>query len=149
MATSHLLESDDEIGGLLSGIRRVAVLGIKPERDADKPAHYVPKALIGMGLDVVPVPVYEFGVSEILGRPIVKRLRDLAGPVDLVDVFRRSQDLAQHLPDLLALKPMGVWLQLGIQDDAFAGQLAAAGIDVVQNRCLMVDYRRWLALRRV
>jgi predicted CoA-binding protein len=144
MPTSHLLETEEEIRQLLSTVHRVAVLGIKSERDAEKPAYYVPKALIGMGLEVIPVPVYEFGVSEILGRPIVKQLRELAEPIDLVDVFRRPRDLAQHLSDLLALKPEAVWLQLGIQDDAFAGELAAAGIDVVQNRCLMVDYRRWL-----
>jgi len=147
MPTPHLLETEDEIRRLLSTVHRVAVLGIKPERDAEKPAHYVPKALIDMGLDVIPVPVYDFGVSEILGRPIVRTLRELAGPIDLVDVFRRPRDLAQHLPDLLALKPKAVWLQLGIEDDAFAGQLAAAGIDVVQNRCLMVEYRHWLAVR--
>jgi predicted CoA-binding protein len=143
MPTPYLLETEAEIRDLLSTIHRVAVLGIKPESQAEKPAHYVPKALIAMGLEVVPVPVYEFGVTEILGRPIVSRLADITGPIDLVDVFRRPRDLAQHLPELLMLRPKAVWLQLGIQDDAFARQLAAAGIDVVQNRCLMVDYRRW------
>jgi uncharacterized protein len=143
MANAHLLETEDQIRHLLSTIHRVAVLGIKPESEAEKPAHYVPKALIAMGLEVVPVPVYEFGVAEILGRPIVKRLGDIAGPVDLVDIFRRPRDLAQHLPELLALRPKAVWLQLGIQEENFAEQLAAAGIDVVQDRCLMVDYRRW------
>jgi predicted CoA-binding protein len=143
MPTPYLLETEAEIRDLLSTIHRVAVLGIKPESQAGRPAHYVPKALIAMGLEVVPVPVYEFGVTEILGRPIVRRLADITGPIDLVDVFRRPRDLAQHLPELLVLRPKAVWLQLGIQDDAFARQLAAADIDVVQNRCLMVDYRRW------
>jgi uncharacterized protein len=143
MATPHLLETEAEIRQLLSTIHRVAVLGIKPESEAEKPAHYVPRALISMGLEVIPVPVYEFGVTEILGRPIVRRLADIAGPIDLVDVFRRPRDLAEHLPDLLVLKPKAVWLQLGIQEESFAGQLAAAGIDVVQDRCLMVDYRRF------
>ena len=144
MPIRHLLETEAEIRGLLATIHRVAVLGIKPERDAGKPAHDVPKALIAMGLEVIPVPVYDFGVTEILGRPIVRRLQDIAGPVDLVDVFRRPQDLAPHLPDLLATKPRAVWLQLGIRNDAFALQLAEAGIDVVQDRCLMVEYRRWV-----
>ena len=147
MAPTHLLETEDEIRRLLSSIHRVAVLGIKPESQAEKPAHDVPKALIGMGLDIVPVPVYEFGVAEILGRPIQRRLQDIVGPIDLVDVFRRPRDLAQHLPELLEVRPKAVWLQLGIQDDAFAAQLAAAGIDVVQNRCLMVDYRHWASGR--
>jgi predicted CoA-binding protein len=146
VTTPHLLETQDEIRRLLPGIRRVAVLGIKPESAPPKPAYYVPKALIDMGLDVIPVPVYEFGVTEILGRPIVKRLADIPGRIDLVDVFRRPADLAQHLPDLLAAKPGAVWLQLGIRNDPFAEQLAAAGIDVVQDHCLMVEYRRWRAL---
>jgi predicted CoA-binding protein len=143
MPKGRLLEKDDEIHGLLAEIRRVAVLGIKPERDADKPAHYVPKALQAMGVEIVPVPVYPFGVSEMLGRPIVARLQDIAGTIDVVDVFRRPNDLTQHLADFLAAKPKAVWLQLGIRNDAFASQLVAAGIDVVQDRCLMVDYRRF------
>jgi len=145
MATSHLLESEAQIRNLLAGLRRVAVLGIKPDSQAEKPGHYVPKSLIAMGLEIVPVPVYEFGVSQILGRPIVRRLQDIREPIDLVDVFRRPADLAPHLPDILAAKPKAVWLQLGIRNDAFAGQLAEAGIDVVQDRCLMVEYRRFAA----
>ncbi len=142
MPTPHLLETEAEIRQLLSTIHRVAVLGIKPESEAEKPAHYVPRALISMGLEVIPVPVYEFGVTEILGRPVVRRLGDIVGPVDVVDVFRRPRDLAQHLPELLALRPKAVWLQLGIREEGFAEQLASADIDVVQDRCLMVDYRR-------
>lgn len=68
-------------------------------------------------------------------------------PIDLVDVFRRSQDLMPHLPDLLAAQPRAVWLQLGIRQDAFARELLDRGIDVVQDRCLMVDYRRFLQTR--
>jgi hypothetical protein len=64
-------------------------------------------------------------------------------PIDVVDVFRRPQDLPAHLDDILAAKPAAVWLQSGIRNDAFAGELARAGIAVVQDRCLMVEHRRF------
>jgi hypothetical protein len=62
--------------------------------------------------------------------------------VDLVDVFRRAKDVPPHVDDLLAKRPRAVWLQLGIRSDEAAERLARAGIDVVQDRCLMVDWRR-------
>jgi hypothetical protein len=93
------------------------------------------------GYDVIPVPVYYPDVTEILGRPVYRKLADIPGEVDMVNVFRRSQDVAPHLDDILAKKPKSVWMQLGIQDDKVARTLAEAGIKVVQNRCLMVDHR--------
>jgi len=68
-------------------------------------------------------------------------LQEIPFPIDLVDVFRRSQDVEPHLDDLLAASPKAVWMQSGIQDDAVAEKLAKAGIKVVQDRCLMVDHR--------
>jgi predicted CoA-binding protein len=121
--------------------KRVAVLGIKTERQATQPAFYVPEYLHQAGVEVVPVPVYYPEVTEILGAKVYRRVADVPGEIDIVDVFRRSQDLPPHLPDLIAKKPRCVWLQSGIRDDAFARALAEAGIDVVQDRCLMVDHR--------
>ena len=91
--------------------------------------------------EVVPVPVYYPDVTRILGQTVYRRLVDVPGRIDLVDVFRRPKDLAAHLDDILAARPRAVWLQQGIRDDAFARRLAADGIDVVQDRCLMVDHR--------
>ncbi|MBX3269912.1 MAG: CoA-binding protein [Sandaracinaceae bacterium] len=135
----HLVEDVDGIRRIALAARRVAVLGIKLEPSA--PAHYVPAYLASAGVEVIPVPVYYPEVTEILGRPVVRRLRDVPGEVDLVDVFRRAQDVPGHLEDLLALRPRAVWLQLGIRNDEVAEQLARAGIDVVQDRCLMVEHR--------
>jgi predicted CoA-binding protein len=87
------------------------------------------------------VPVYYPDVTEILGRKVYRRLADVPGELDMVDVFRRSQDLAPHLDDILAKKPKSVWLQQGIRDDAFAEKLAANGVTVVQDRCLMIEIR--------
>lgn len=141
--TMHSLVVDDRaaIDKLLRETHRVAVLGIKPESQSFQPAFYVPEWLAGAGFDVVPVPVYYPEVKEILGRPVYRRLVDVPGPIDMVDVFRRPSDLAQHLDDILAAKPRSVWLQQGIRDDAFAETLAKAGITVVQDRCLMLEAR--------
>ena len=143
MASPHRLESEEAIRDLVKRIRRVAVLGIKTEAQSDQPAFYVPEYLASVGLEVVPVPVYYPEVKEILGRPVYRRLVDVPGELDLVDVFRRPTDLEGHLDDILAKKPKAVWLQAGIRNDAVADRLAAAGIDVVQDRCLMVDHRRY------
>jgi predicted CoA-binding protein len=145
---AHLLESPEEIRALLAGVRRVAVLGIKTEEQSEQPAFYVPQYLAQAGLEVVPVPVYYPEVKEILGQKVYRKLADVPGEIDLVDVFRRPRDLMPHLDDLLAKKPKAVWLQLGIRDDAFARKLAEAGIKVVQDHCLMVEHRRHARERR-
>lgn len=123
--------------------KRIAVLGIKTEAQADQPAFYVPEYLKGQGLEVIPVPVYYPEATTILGQPVYRTVAAVPGPVDLVDVFRRPTDLMPHLEDLLAAKPKAVWLQLGIQNDEFAKKLVEAGIDVVQNRCLLVEHKRF------
>lgn len=138
---ANLLTDYGAIAELLRRTRRVAVLGMRPESQAHKPAHYVPAALIAMGLEVIPVPVVDRDVTSILGRQAYFRLADVPGPIDLVDVFRRPEDLPAHLDDLLAARPYAVWFQSGIRNDAVAEALARAGIKVVQSRCLMVDYR--------
>lgn len=137
--------SHDEIrvAELVRSARRVAVLGIKTEAQADQPAFYVPSYLQSAGLEVLPVPVYYPDVTTILGQPVYRRVADVPGPIDIVDVFRRSQDVPAHLDDLLAAKPRAVWLQTGIRNDQAAERLLNAGILVVQNRCLMVDHRRF------
>lgn len=138
----NLIERSEDITALLSQTKRIAVLGIKTEAQADQPAYYVPKFVADRGFDVVPVPVYYPDVTTILGKPVVRRLQDITPPVDMVNVFRRPSDLAAHLEDILAAKPKSVWLQSGIREDAFAEALANAGIKVVQDRCLMVELRR-------
>lgn len=144
-----VIDDYDAITKLLEGTRRIAVLGIKIESQAEQPAFYIPKFLLERGYDVVPVPVYFPNVTTILGRKVYRRIADIPvpPPIDLVNVFRRPQDLAQHLDDLLVAKPRAVWLQQQIRDDAFAEKLAEAGITVVQDRCLMVDLRMREALR--
>lgn len=139
----NLIEDEEGIRALVRGARRVAVLGIKTEQHSGQPAFFVPEYLAQAGVDVVPVPVYYPEVTHILERPVFRRLVDIPGDIDLVDVFRRPQDIDQHLDDILAKKPKAVWFQSGIRNDAAARRLAEAGIQVVQDRCLMVDHRRY------
>ena len=148
MSGAAVLEGDDpRIGELLRASRRVAVLGIKTEAQAGEPAFYVPSYLSSVGLEVIPVPVYYPEVTEILGQQVYRRLADVPGLIDIVDVFRRPRDVPAHLGDLLAARPRLVWLQSGIRSDEAAERLVAAGVFVVQDRCLMVEHRR-LALPR-
>jgi hypothetical protein len=138
---ANLINDAQGVRELLAGVRTIAVLGIKTEAQAGQAAYYVARYMADAGYDVIPVPVYYPDVTEILGRPVYRKLADIPGEVDMVNVFRRSQDVAPHLDDILAKKPKSVWMQLGIQDDKVARTLAEAGIKVVQNRCLMVDHR--------
>jgi predicted CoA-binding protein len=137
----NLIESDAGIKGLLAQTKRIAVLGIKTEQQSGQPAFYVPKYLASAGFEVIPVPVYYPEVTQILGRQVYRKLVDVPGELDLVNVFRRSQDVAGHLDDMLAKKPKAVWLQSGIRNDEVAEALAREGIRVVQDRCLMVEHR--------
>ncbi len=131
---ANLLERDDDIHDLIASVRRIAVLGIKTEEQASQPAFYVPRYMDRAGFDVIPVPVYYPDVTEILGKPVYRRLVDIPGAVDLVNVFRRPQDIEPHLDDMLAAKPAAVWFQSGIRHQAVAEALARAGIKVVQDR---------------
>ena len=137
----NIIRDESGLRELLASTRTIAVLGIKTEAQAGQAAFYVAKYLHDAGLDVIPVPVYYPDVQQILGRPVYRKVADIPGEVDMVNVFRRSQDVPPHVDDILAKKPKSVWLQLGIQNDEAARRFAEAGIKVVQNRCLMVDHR--------
>ena len=141
----HLISDDVGLTALLKATTRIAVLGIKPESHVAKAAHYVPRYLSKNGFILYPVPVYYPDATEILGRPVYRSLAEIPDPVDLVDVFRKPEDLPAHVPDILAKRPAAVWFQQGIRHDAVAEELAKAGINVVQDRCLMVEHERLIA----
>jgi predicted CoA-binding protein len=136
-----LISSDAEIAGMLHNTRTIAVLGIKPETHAGQPAHYVARYMSEAGYNIIPVPVYYPNVTQILGQTVYRNLNDIPGEVDLVNVFRRSEDIRKHTEEILAKKPKAVWFQLGIRNDEVAEKLAAAGIKVVQDKCLLVEHR--------
>lgn len=137
----RLVTTDDAVDELIAVTHCIAVLGIKPGWTG-QPAHYVPAYAQRAGFEIVPVPVYYPDATEMLGHPVYRRLVDIPGPIDLVNVFRRPADIPPHVADIIAKAPRAVWLQLGIRHDAVAEQLTRAGIDVVQDRCLLVDLQR-------
>ena len=139
---AYLINDGSGILQLLKETKTIAVLGIKPESHGDQPAHYVPAHMARRGYDVIPVPVYFPDATHILGQHVYRKVADIPGQVDMVNVFRRGQDVPPHVDDILKAKPKVVWMQSGIRNDEAARRLAEAGIRVVQDRCAMVEHRR-------
>jgi hypothetical protein len=139
----NVISSSEQIRVLLGETRTIAVLGIKTEAQANQPAFYVPSYLRSAGFDIIPVPVYYPTVTHILGAEVYRKLVEIPFEVDMINVFRRSEDVSAHLDDMLAKKPNSVWMQSGISNQMVTERLAKEGIKVVQDRCLMVDHRRF------
>jgi predicted CoA-binding protein len=136
----RLLETPQQIKRLLESTSRIAVLGIKP--DPEQPAYYVPEYAQQAGYEIVPVPVYYKELTEMQGQKVYRKLNDIPGDIDMVNVFRRPVDIPPHVDDIIAKKPKSVWFQLGIRNNEAAEKLARAGIDVVQDHCLLVELKR-------
>ena len=137
----NLITGTQQIRSLLAETKTIAVLGIKTEAQSGQPAFYVASYMQSAGFKIIPVPVYYPDVTEILGEKVYRHVSEIPDDVDMVNVFRRPQDIPPHVEDILARKPKSVWMQLGISHDAVAEELAKAGIKVVQDRCRMVDHR--------
>ena len=135
------LKTEAEVQEVLESARFVAVLGAHPSKV--RPAFYVPDYLHEQGYTLLPVNRMKVG-ETLWGQAVVGRLDELKRPVDVVDVFRRADALPAHLDEILGMdpKPKLVWLQLGIQNDAFAQDLVDAGINVIQSRCMLADHKR-------
>lgn len=128
----------DPIRTILTATRRIAVVGA-----SDKPGragHYVAAFLVARGFDVTPVNPLLAGTT-LHGRPVVATLDD-ALPLDMVDVFRRSDQLGPVADDAIRLGARTLWTQLGVTDDAAAARAREAGLAVVQDRCPMIEWRR-------
>jgi predicted CoA-binding protein len=138
----NLITDDARIAEIARGAKRVAVLGIKTAEKPEQPAFNVPEYLAAHGVEIVPVPVFYPDVTEILGRKVYRKVAEVPGDLDIVDVFRKPADIPAHLDDVIAKRPRVVWFQLGIRNDAAAEVLAKAGIQVIQDRCLKVEHRR-------
>jgi len=135
-----ILTSDEALTNVLETARTVAVLGAHPE--PGKAAHYVPLYLHENGYRIVPVnPAYTDRV--LFGETPRAKLTDLDEQIDVVDVFRRAEHLPAHVAEILAMRirPKVVWLQQGIRHDDVARELAEAGIDVVQDACMLALHK--------
>ena len=133
--------TDARLREILTSSPTIAVLGI--HKEPEKAAFYVPEYLRDEGYRIVGVnPVFQG--QDLLGAPVRATLAEISEPVDLVDVFRRGEQIPAHIEDILAMKPRPkvVWFQLGIRNDEAANILEAAGITVIQNRCTLADHQR-------
>lgn len=134
------MSSPSQRRAILEAARTVAVLGahIEPSR----PAYYVPDYLHDNGYRIFPVNPGHVGMS-LWGQPVRAKLTEIDEPIDMVDVFRRSEALPSHLDEILGMEPLPkfVWFQQGIANDDVAEILEAAGIEVIQDHCTLADHR--------
>ena len=126
----------DEIRAILASARTIAVVGLsdKPDRDSYRVAAYLQRA----GYIIMPVNP---AVEQVLGEMSVPSLRDLAGPVDVVDIFRRADAVPEIVEDAIAIGAKVIWMQDGIVHNAAAARARAAGLKVVMSRCMLRDHR--------
>jgi predicted CoA-binding protein len=130
---------DDELREILADARTIAVVGMKDAESED--AFRVPRYMQENGHRILPVNPK---LSRVLGEPAVASLGEIEEPVDLVNLFRAADHIPAHVDEILAMHPLpkSVWMQLGIVHAGAAARLRSAGIQVVQDRCIMVDHRR-------
>ena len=131
--------TDDEIRDLLARARRIAVVGLSA--DTSRPSHEVAAYLQSVGYKILPVNP-KYAGQTILGEPVVARVTDLDGPVDIVDLFRRAIDTPRPVDDAIVAGAGAIWMQLGIRNDAVGQKAADAGLFVVMNRCIEMEHRR-------
>ena len=128
--------TDDEIRNFLS-LKKVAVIGIS--RSESKAAHFVPKYLSENGFDIIPVNPNS---NEILSKKCYKKITEVEGEIDIVDVFRPSEDVLPFVRDAIKKNPKVIWLQEGIHNEEAENLAREHGIDVVFNRCMLAEHQR-------
>lgn len=132
-----LITTDTDLKRLFETVRTIAVVGCSPK--PERPGHYVAKYLQDLGYRIIPVNP---GQTEILGEKCYASLRDIPEPVDMVDCFRRAEDIPPVVEDAIAIGAKFVWMQLGIINEEAAQRAIEAGINVVMDRCPKIDYPR-------
>ena len=132
------MTTDAELRDILTGVKTIAVVGWSPK--PDRPSHGVAAFLKRRGYRVIPVNPGQAG-QQALGETVVATLAE-AGPVDMVDIFRRSEEAGAVVDEAIAAGAKVVWMQLGVIDEAAAVRARARGILVVQDRCPKIEARR-------
>jgi uncharacterized protein len=130
---------DDFLRSILTSVRTIAVVGASPR--PERPSHGVMRFLQRRGYRAIPVNPFAAG-GEILGEPVYARLADIGEPVDMVDIFRRSEMAGVAVDEAIAIGATVVWMQLGVRDDAAARRAEAAGFKVVMDRCPAIEIPR-------
>ncbi|MBP1805625.1 CoA-binding protein [Rubellimicrobium aerolatum] len=133
--------TDDLVRDVLSRVRTIAVVGFSA--NPSRPSHGVARYLQSRGYRVIPVNPGLAG-QEFLGEKVRGSLAEIREPVDMIDVFRRSEEVAGVTDQALALspRPFAIWTQLGVRDDAAAGRAEGMGVKVVQDRCPAIEIPR-------
>lgn len=132
--------SDAEIRTLLQRIKTIAVIGMSA--DSSRPSFRVAQVMQAGGYRIIPVRP---GGGEILGEPVFADLASVPQGIDLVDVFRKAEDVDAVVDEAIRLKLPALWIQLGIVNEAAAARACAAGLFVVMDRCLKVEWQRLCA----
>lgn len=131
--------TDADITRILTTVKTIAVVGWSPR--PDRPSHRVAQFLAARGYRVIPVNPGQAGSAASWGEPVRATL-DEAGPVDMVDIFRRSEEAGAVADEAVALGARVIWMQLGVEDEAAAARARAAGAEVVMNRCPAIEIPR-------
>ncbi|HMO57416.1 MAG TPA: CoA-binding protein [Roseiflexaceae bacterium] len=132
--------TDDELRALLQRVRTIAVVGLSanPYRDSHSVAAYMQRH----GYRIIPVNPNLRG--PVLGEQPYAGLQDVAESIDLVNIFRRSEYVAEVVDTAIARQAGGIWMQLGVFSAPAAERAAAAGVPIIMNRCIAVEHRRLL-----
>ena len=134
--------TDDEIRALLQRARRIAVVGLST--DEARASYGVSAYMQREGYEILPVNPKHLG-RTILGQPVVAKVTDLEGPIDIVNIFRRSVDVPRPVDEAIAAGAGAIWMQLGIRNDGAAQKATDAGLFVVMDRCISVAHRLLLS----
>ncbi len=140
-AMTHDSYDDDYIRGILNSVKTIAMVGASPLNV--RPSYFAFKYLAERGYDMIPVNPGQVG-NSLLGKPFVASLRAIDRPVDMVEIFRKSDQIGAVVDEALQMAPLPkvIWMQLGGRDDAAAAKAEARGIQVVMNRCPKIEYGR-------
>jgi uncharacterized protein len=125
----------EALRALLKNVKNIAVVGLSPK--PDRPSYGVAKAMQGFGYRILPVRP---AIAEVLGEKAYARLADVPEKIDLVDVFRAAEHLDAIVDECIALGVPAIWIQEGIVNQAAAQRAAGAGMTVVMDRCIYMDY---------
>ena len=132
-----MITTDAELAQLIQSSRRIAIVGLSNK--PDRPSYQVAAYLLAHGFSIIPVnPI----IDEVLGQPAFKTLEAIPHPVDLVDVFRRSEDVPPIVEAAIRIQAPAIWLQQGVIHSEAAAKAEAAGMKVVMDRCIKIDHRR-------
>ncbi len=131
-------EEQQTMERILRTARTIATVGLS--EDTSKPAHSVPAYLQAQGYRVIPVNPT---ISEVLGQKAYGSLAEVPEAIDVVQIFRRSEQVGPIVDEAIAAGAKAIWMQMGISDEAAAARARAAGLDVVMNQCMRVQHIRW------